>query len=91
MAARTTIARSPSIRQDRAVEQFLVARQRDSEFLATTRRRQQPAARQIGHRDIDHVDRAAMLEAMDFLREGGFKAATQDTIDAQHRVRSLQR
>jgi hypothetical protein len=32
-----------------------------------------------------------MLEAMNFLREGGFKAATQDMINAQHRARSFQR
>ena len=30
-----------------------------------------------------------MLKAMNFLREGGFKAATQHIINAQHRAGSF--
>jgi hypothetical protein len=68
-----------------------VTRQRDRQFFARSRRRQQPAAIEVGHRDIDHIHRAAMFEAVDLLRERGFQAAAQDTVDAQHRVRPFQR
>jgi hypothetical protein len=77
--------------KDGAVEQLLVTGQGDRKFLAGARRRQQPAPRQIGYRDIDHVNRTAMLEAMNFLRERGFQATAQDMIDTQHRARSFQR
>ena len=53
----------------RAVEQLLMPRQRDRKLLARARRRQQPAPRQIGHRYVDFINRTAMLEAMNFLRE----------------------
>jgi hypothetical protein len=62
-----------------------VTRQRDRKLLAPARSRQQPAPRQIGHRDIDHIDRTAMLEAMNFLRESSFQTAAQDITDTQHR------
>jgi hypothetical protein len=44
-----------------AVEKLLVPRQRNRKFFAATRGRQQAAASQIGYRDIDHINRTAML------------------------------
>ena len=52
---------------------------------------EQPATIEVRHRDIDHIHRAAMFEAVNRLRERGFQAAAQNTVDAQHRVRPFQR
>jgi hypothetical protein len=104
IAYRTWLEAHPSLRgganndrtlavdqKDGAVEQLLMARQRDRKFLAPVRRRQQPAPRQIGYGDIDQIHRAAVLEAVNLLRILGFQAAAQDTIDTQHRARPFQR
>jgi hypothetical protein len=92
LRGRTNNDRALAIDQkDGAVEKLLVTRQGDRELLAATRGRQQPAASQIGYRDIDHINRTAMLEAVNFLRERGFQATAQDMINAQHRAKSFQR
>jgi hypothetical protein len=91
LRGRTNHDRALAIDQkDGAVEKLLVTRQGDRELLAATRGRQQPAAGQIGYRDIDHINRTAMLEAVNFLRERGFQATAQDMINAQHRAKSFQ-
>jgi hypothetical protein len=77
--------------KDGAVEQFLVTRQRNRKFFAPSCGRQVPAPRQIGDRNMDEINRTAMLEAMNFLRERGFQAAAQDMIDAQHCCQALSR
>jgi len=68
-----------------------LSRNTTDKLLAGARGRQQPAARQIGYRNIDQIHRAAVLEAVNLLRILGFQAAAQDTIDTQHRARPFQR
>ena len=51
---------------------------------AAARGDQQPAPRQIGDGDVDDIDRAAMLEPVQFLEKLGFQPATEHAVDAQH-------
>ena len=71
--------------QHRAVEQLLMARQRDRQFLAAAGRDEQPTAGQIGDRHVDDVDRAAMLEPVKLLGKLWLQSAPQHAVDAQHR------
>ena len=75
--------------QHRTVEQLLLARQGDRQFLACTGGHQQPPPRQVRHRHIEQFDCTAVFQCVNSLGELPFGPTAQHTIDAQHRYSSL--
>ena len=68
-----------------AVEQPLIARQRDRHLGAALRRRAEAMPGNIGGRHGQEIDRALMFQLVNPLGKRRIKAAAEHLLDPQHR------
>ncbi|GLS45612.1 hypothetical protein GCM10007884_36030 [Methylobacterium brachythecii] len=71
--------------EDGSIEQGLIPRESNSDFLAADRGRPQPSAGDIAARDRENVDRMVVFEMMQSMGDLGVVPSSQDPVDDPHR------